>query len=105
VIVQVVLRNTTVETYDAVRAETGWIERRPDGGLGHFTWWQGPDCCNMDAWESEQAFQRFVAERLGPAMARLGVTTQPEVTFFKAHEVFTPGATTLLATPHRATSV
>ena len=41
-------------------------------------------------WESEDAFNAFGAERLGPAMAQLGIEVQPEVTFHAAHEVFIP---------------
>lgn len=90
VIAHVVLRGVSPEQYDSVRAETGWLERPPDGGLGHFTWWEGDDCHNMDAWESEAAFNAFGQDRLGPAMAKVGNTVAPEVTFHPAHEVFTP---------------
>ena len=44
----------------------------------------------MDAWESEDAFTAFGADRLGPAMAKLGIDAAPETTFHEAHEVFTP---------------
>lgn len=90
VIAHVVLRGVSPETYDRVRAETGWLERTPEGGLAHLAWWEGPDNHNLDAWESEEAFNAFGSQRLGPAMARLGVNVQPEVTFYPAHEVFTP---------------
>ena len=45
---------------------------------------------NMDAWESEEAFNAFGTDRLGPAMAKLGIAVAPEVTFHPAHEVYTP---------------
>ncbi len=90
VIVHVVLRGVSTEQYDAVRAEVGWLERTPDGGLAHLAWWEGEDNHNLDAWESEEAFNTFGADRLGPAMARAGVNVQPEVTLHPAHEVFTP---------------
>jgi hypothetical protein len=95
VVAHVVLRGVTREQYDAVRAETGWLERVPDGGLSHVTWWEGADCHNIDAWESEEAFNAFGAERLGPAMGKLGIAVQPEVTFHPAHEVYAPRAITL----------
>jgi hypothetical protein len=98
VIAHVVLRGVTPEQYDAVRKECGWLDKTPDGGLAHLTWWEGADNHNMDAWESEEAFGRFGEERLGPAMAAVGVTTQPEVTFHPAHEVFAPKAVTLTVT-------
>ena len=90
VIVHVVLRGVSKEQYDAVRDEVGWLENTPEGGLGHFTWWEGDDNHNTDAWESEAAFGAFGESRLGPAMAKLGIDVQPEVTFHPAHEVFTP---------------
>ena len=48
------------------------------------------DCHNIDAWESEDAFNAFGNDRLGPAMAKLGIAVTPEVTFHPAHEVYTP---------------
>ncbi len=48
--------------------------------------------------ESEEAIGRFGEERLGPAMAKVGITAEPEVTFHAAHEVFLPAETTLTAT-------
>jgi hypothetical protein len=54
------------------------------------------DCHNTDAWESEAAFAASGQDRLGPAMAKLGLDTEPEVTFHQAHEVFAPQAVTLI---------
>ena len=95
VIAHVILRGVSKDEYDRVRAEVGWLERHPAGGLAHVTWWEGEDCHNIDAWESEAAFGAFGEERLGPGMAKLGITAQPEVTFHEAHEVFAPRAVTL----------
>jgi hypothetical protein len=92
VVAHVVLRGVSPEQYNAVRAETGWLEQVPDGGLAHITWWEGDDCHNIDAWESEEAFGAFGADRLGPAMAAVGVAVQPEVTFHTAYEVYAPRA-------------
>ena len=98
VIAHVVLKGVTTEQYDAVRAECGWLERSPDGGHAHLSWWEGGDNHNTDVWEDEDAFARFGEERLGPAMAKVGVNVEPNVTFHPAHEVFLPTATTITAT-------
>lgn len=90
VIAHVVLRGVSRDQFDQVREETGYLERTPDGGLFHATWWEGEDCHNIDGWESAAAFNAFGADRLGPAMAKVGVNVQPEVTFHDAYEVFTP---------------
>ncbi|MGD9511372.1 MAG: hypothetical protein AB7X49_22775 [Geminicoccaceae bacterium] len=95
VVAQVVLRGVSREQYDAVRAAVGWLEQQPAGGLAHLAWWVGDDNYNVDAWESEESFNTFGAERLGPAMAQLGIAVQPEVTFYPAHEVYLPQAITL----------
>jgi len=40
--------------------------------------------------------REFIAERyLGPAMGKLGIEVEPEVTFHPAHEVYTPKSVTL----------
>ncbi len=96
VVVQVVLRGVTPDQYDALRMETGWLENPPEGGYSHVAWRDGDDNHNCDAWESEGAFQAFGDHRLGPAMARLGLNVEPEITFHSAHEVFTPQSVKLI---------
>lgn len=83
--------------YDAVRSVCGWLERPPTGGLAHLSWWQGEDNHNIDAWESEEAFAAFGQDRLGPAMAQVGVNVEPRVTLYPAHEIFLPTANTITA--------
>lgn len=95
VIAHVVLEGVTRDQYDAVRSECGWLQTPAVGGLAHLSWWEGEDNHNLDAWESEETFGAFAADRLGPAMARVGVNAEPKVTFHEAHEVFLPAATTI----------
>ena len=90
IIAHIILQGVSPEQYDQVRTEVGWLERPPDGGYSHVTWWEGTDCHNIDAWESEAAFSAFTENRLGPAMVKLGIMVEPEVTFHPAHEVYTP---------------
>jgi hypothetical protein len=97
VIAHVVLEGVTRDQYDAVRSACGWLEHTPVGGLAHLSWWQGEDNHNVDAWESEEAFAAFGQDRLGPAMAQVGVNVEPRVTFYPAHEVFLPAANTITA--------
>lgn len=97
VVAHVILPGVTKEQYDQVRAEVGWLDEAPVGGISHLTWWEGGDCHSVDAWESEEAFNNFGAERLGPGMAKAGVQAEPQVTFHPAHEVYVPRAVTLTA--------
>jgi hypothetical protein len=42
----------------------------------------------LDFWQSRAHFDRFAAERIGPAMAAIGATGAPEVHEFEVHEHF-----------------
>jgi len=95
VVAHVILPGVTPQQYDEVRAAADWLNNAPDGGLSHLTWWEGADCHNVDAWESEAAFASFGETRLGPAMAQAGVAVEPQVTFHPAHEVFAPKSVTV----------
>jgi ketosteroid isomerase-like protein len=87
VIAEVTLRGVSREQYDAVRERVGWLAQVPEGGLAHLTWWDGQDCRNVDSWESEAAFAAFGEQRLGPALAALGIEVAPEVIFHPAHSL------------------
>ena len=95
VIAHVVLAGVSKQGYDRVREAVGWLEEAPAGGISHLTWWEGGDCHNVDAWETEDAFSTFGAERLGPGMAKAGVQAEPQVTFYPVHEVYAPQAVTI----------
>jgi len=97
VVAHVVLPGLAKEDHDRVREATGWLAEPPAGGLSHLTWWEGGDCHNVDSWESEEAFNAFGQQRLGPAMARLGVQSELKVTFHPAHEVYAPRPVTITA--------
>ena len=97
VVAHVVLSGVTQEDYDRVREAVGWLEEPPNGGLSHLAWWEGGDCHNLDAWESEEAFNEFGRSRLGPGMAKVGIQSEPQVTFYPAHEVYAPQAVTVTA--------
>ena len=53
VIAHVILRGVTSGQYDAVRTKAGWLKQVPDGGIAHMTRWDGADCHNVDAWETD----------------------------------------------------
>jgi hypothetical protein len=97
VIAQVVLRDTTKQQYDELRAKAGWLDDPPVGGQAHLTWWEGGDCHNLDAWESEDALNAFAGTRLAEAMAAVGITAAPEIAVHAAHEVFIVNARTFTA--------
>ena len=97
VIVHVVIPGLTKEQYNAVRDEVGWLADPPAGGLSHTSWWEGGDNHNLDAWEDEASFAAFGEQRLGPAMAKLGIDLPVQPVFHPAYEVYLPSALTIAA--------
>jgi hypothetical protein len=97
VIAHVVLEGVTPAEYDKVRAEAGWLDENPTGGIAHLSWFDGNASHNVDAWESEEAFAAFAENRLGPALAKVGINAEPKAAFYPAHEVFLPNAVTITA--------
>lgn len=95
VIAHVTIPGITLDQYDQLREIVGWLERPPTGGIAHLMWSDADGVHGTDVWESEEAFAAFGQERLGPGMAKLGVSAQPQVTFQPAHEVYIPKAITL----------
>ena len=42
----------------------------------------------IDFWESRMQYDRFAADRVGPAAAAAGITAQPDIREFPVHEYF-----------------
>ena len=97
--VQLDFKGATLEQYDQVMREFGlalhddsgpnWRKGiirhvaggRPDGG------WTV-----VDIWESQDAFDRFFNDRLGPAFGAVGTLPQPAIAPFAVHNHFRHGA-------------
>ena len=66
--------NMTAAQGAAVLRELGFTDRAPAGQILHI---EGPmegGYRVVDVWESQEVFQTFVQEQLGPAFARAGLT-------------------------------
>jgi hypothetical protein len=71
---------TDWETYEKIVAEVGLDGRAPDGLIVHTAGRTADGVRIIDVWESEDAHQRFLADRLGPARSRVlgdGAATAP----------------------------
>jgi len=88
---------TGADKYDAIMQELGlpfgdtggdW----PEGVISHAAG-STPDgtWIVVDVWESQEAFDRFFASRLGPAFEKVGGMPQPDVTPFHIHNTYRHG--------------
>lgn len=62
----------------------------PPGGIFHVAAFTDNGLRVADVWESAEAFQKFVDERLMPGTKALGLLGEPRVEIFPAHAVFAP---------------
>ena len=67
------------------RVAVGLTDPTPDGLILHLAGPTDEGFRIIDVWNSEQAWQRFQAERLRPAVAALGGPARPEPTFRDLH--------------------
>ncbi len=79
----------TKEQYEAVRADVKWETNVPKGAKYHVSWFDG-GLHVVDVWDSQADFQTFVQDRLGPAVAKVGIQSQPNVSFGETHAIFAP---------------
>ena len=78
--------------YDEVKRITNFENDWPAGGVFHVAALDGDTLRITDVWERAEDFQAFVASRLMPCVQQLGITSQPNVNIYPAHNVFNPGA-------------
>ncbi|MEV0175481.1 hypothetical protein AB0I00_30760 [Streptomyces sp. NPDC050803] len=75
----------TPEQYNAVRDRVRWEEQTPEGLVLHAAWFEGDGLHVTDVWETEEQWERFLAERLVPAFKDLGFTDEPDFHFSPLH--------------------
>ncbi|GAA1076477.1 hypothetical protein GCM10009663_17560 [Kitasatospora arboriphila] len=67
----------TPEQYDTVRDAVDWEEVPAAGGQVHMAWFDAQGLHVTDVWDSQQAFEAFLAQRLAPAVEKAGITGAP----------------------------
>ena len=83
----------TREQYDAVMQELGLDKPDatwPEGIVGHVAGPAGDGWCVVDIWESQEHFDRFAQERLGPATQKVGIQP-PQPQAFEVYNMHREG--------------
>ncbi|MDP9342904.1 MAG: hypothetical protein M3Q23_12595 [Actinomycetota bacterium] len=85
----------TREHYDQASRE---LNREPHPGLIlHTVGVTGEGIRVFDIWNSAEEFQAFAQGMLGPGLAAMGITDQPEVTVYDLYNVWFPAPAELSA--------
>lgn len=80
----------TAEQYDAVMEKVGLAGPNPpihEGALFHCAYATESGWRVIDVWESEEAFGRFYAERLGDAIASTDIPGFQPPLFYQVHNL------------------
>jgi len=80
----------SVPEYERTRKEVNWEGNAPKGAKFHVAWFGSDGFHVLDLWDSQAEFERFVDQRLMPAVKRIGIKGQPKVSFEEAHAIFAP---------------
>ena len=82
----------TPEQYDQVIERMGFEPggAGASGGLFHWVTMTGDGIRVTDVWETAEQFQRFVDERLMPAVKEIGIEGEPEVRLYPVQAIFNP---------------
>jgi hypothetical protein len=79
-----------VAEYDAARKHVNCEGDVPPGALFHVTAVTDRGVRVTDVWESAEAFEAFVRDRLMPGIKALGIPGEPNVELLPAHAIFAP---------------
>ena len=74
--------------YESLLKEVGWERNQPHGSIFHAPAFDnsGNDIHVADVWESEEDLNKFVKEKLMPAMQQLTIPV-PQMEVFQIHNV------------------
>jgi len=82
----------TQDQYNQVMRTLDLDKKPPAGGIFHVAGFTAGTLRVLDIWESQQAFEKFQKDRLAEAVQKAGITSQPNVQFFPAHNIYVPNS-------------
>jgi len=80
----------TQDQYNQVMRTLDLDSKRAAGAIFHVAGFTSGTLHVLDIWESQQAFETFQKERLGTAVQKAGITSQPKGQFFPAYNSYVP---------------
>lgn len=90
VAVQMDFAGATLDQYDQINERIGLLPGGPASRQELFHWVTdtGEGFRVVDVWESRDAFERFLHEKLDPVMAEVGIPHPPRIQFFEVYNFF-----------------
>ena len=91
VMMQMTSNGIGAKEYEAMRNHVNWEGDVPPGAMFHVVAITDDGVRVTDVWESAEAFNDFVENRLMPGVQKLGIPGEPQVEILPAHTIFAPG--------------
>lgn len=96
IVMRMTWRGITPDDYDEVRRLANWVSNPAPGGDAHIASFDSEGVLHCtDVWDSTEQLNTFLEQRIFPAVASLGVTSQPDVEIDGCHELFVPHINTI----------
>jgi hypothetical protein len=76
--------------YEQARKLINWEGDVPSGARFHVSAFDESGLRVVDLWDSAEAFQQFVDQRLMPGVQQIGIEGQPNVQILPVHATFAP---------------
>jgi len=76
------------DQYDAIMARLGLDANPPAGAVLHIATASDEGVEVIDVWQTEQAFNGFLEQRLLPIVSELGITGEPEIRIVPLHNLY-----------------
>ena len=92
--VQMDFAGATLDQYDQVIQLMGLTPMGPGpaGAISHFVTMTDSGLRVIDVWETQEQFEKFAQEQIGPFSQQVGFSGPPEIQIFPVHNYLTPGA-------------
>lgn len=93
VAVQMDFEGATIEQYDQICGKMGLAPKGPGpaGAISHFVTKTESGIRVVDVWATQEQFEKFAQDQIGPYSADVGLPNPPVLQFFEVHNYFTPG--------------
>jgi hypothetical protein len=80
----------TLDQYDAVIQSMGLVPGGPppEGAISHFVTRTDDGIRVVDVWETQEQFDKFAREQIGPQTQKAGIPGPPVMTVYEVHNHF-----------------
>jgi hypothetical protein len=91
VAVEMNFKGATLDQYDQIIGKMGLAPAgaTPQGAISHWVAQTDEGIRVVDVWETQEAYDQFAAERIGPYSAEAGITDAPETRVYEVHNYLT----------------